>query len=376
MSEWLSVVATYSAIRVRCESVENSTMLIRDTNGEVVATSSHNQSLDRLRKLLFEIELELLDGRGLSDITLIRRRTARSSTLYRETSSARRIIVRQACRACCRIPGSVERSERRAANVLVGQWDQGGLNMEASPSIELYKSNTIEIRNKMPISPLAASLRDIVTLRDMQDANSASFKHAYMGSHLIFAVKARRIRTSRSSLGSSRRNIPGVRGVGQPPIIPADSVDIKATRPSNVDLQFIEGQKFEIEQIARGFAVPVILLQNIEASTYNNNIEARRDFYKTTIANEWRHIADEITTGLQLIHGFPPDWTIEFDDTIIKALEPSFWDRADSVLKLISSGAITINEVRKEIGFAEYPEGDRRRAACSQYDVHVSGGGR
>ena len=348
MTQWLSVVACYSAIRVRCESVSNTAMLIRDQeSGDVIEKSSHYPSLVALRERLFEIEFELLTS-GVARIFV--NKVAGGIEFHLVPHSEFNKPDQFDGRVARVVPGV---ATNRRTN-LIGTWIQGSSGL-GGDQIELTSLNTIEIKNKMPISPLAASLRDIVTLRDMQDANSASFKHAYMGSHLIFALKGATDKGLEKFSTNFKEKHSGVKGLGRPPVISADSVDIKSTRPSNVDLQFIEGQKFEIEQIARGFGVPVIILQNIEASTYNNNIEARKDFYKTTVSNEWNHIATELKAGLGRIFGFPSQWEIEFDDTIIKALEPSFYDRAEAVLKLVSSGSMTINEVRSAMGFAEYP---------------------
>ena len=346
MEEWLGVVATYSAIRLRCESTSNTAMLIRGEDGNVIESSRFEPYLEDLRSKLFDVEFELLTAGvvriyvnryvGGVEFHVVKHREYREPDAYSDAVQRVR-------------PGQ----KFDTARVTLGYWRQT-VNGIDTDEIELTNQNTIEIKNKMPISPLAAALRDIVTLRDMQDANSAAFKHAFWGSNIIFAVKGATDRQLENFSQGFREKHAGLKGVGRPAVIPGDSVDIKTSRPSNVDLQFIEGQKFEIEQIARAFGVSVILLQNIEASTYNNNIEARKDFYKTTIANEWNHISTELVRGFRRVFGFPSGWEIGFDDTIIKALEPSFYDRADSILKIVSSGTLTINEIREELGLKMY----------------------
>ena len=346
MNEWLGVVAAYSAIRLRCESVSNTAMLIRGPDGNVIENSRYEVLLEDLRSRLFEIEFELLTAGvvriyvnkvvGGSEFHIVKHTEYRSPDVF--SDSVQRVR-----------PGQ----RFNDARATLGYWRQSVNGIETD-EIELTNQNTIEIKNKMPLSPLAAALRDIVTLRDMQDANSAAFKHAFWGSNIIFAVKGATDKQLENFSTGFREKHAGLKGVGRPAVIPGDSVDIKTSRPSNVDLQFIEGQKFEIEQIARAFGVSVILLQNIEASTYNNNIEARKDFYKTTIANEWNHISTEVVKGFKRVFGFPGTWRLGFDDTIIKALEPSFYDRADSILKIVSSGTLTINEIREELGLMKY----------------------
>ena len=121
------------------------------------------------------------------------------------------------------------------------------------------------------------------------------------------------------------------------------------------DMEWIASLRWSLEEVARVFSVPKILLEDLERSTYENFSSAERVF--------WREIASELqgyegTINEMLAPQFGEGLFVEFDLSKIEALQPNINDMYSRLTGAVAGGLLTPNEAREDIGLDPVPEGD------------------
>lgn len=120
---------------------------------------------------------------------------------------------------------------------------------------------------------------------------------------------------------------------------------------TSVDAQFIEQRKLGIEEIARGFRVPLHMIGVLDRMT-NNNVEAlTRSYYDQTLMPICENFEGEIARAFDL----PDGLFVEFD--VHRLLRADFKTRQDGNRVQFQSGALTPNEWRIEEGRNPVPAG-------------------
>lgn len=136
-------------------------------------------------------------------------------------------------------------------------------------------------------------------------------------------------------------------------------MQLKSVGFNNADAQFIESRKFDVEEIARAYRIPLHLLQSTEKSTsWGSGIEQQNiGFLEYTLRPwlvRWEQSLNRILlTERQKAQGY------YFKFNLDALLRGDFKTRAEGYRTLIESGVMSINEVRgKEDWNPIGPEGD------------------
>lgn len=134
-------------------------------------------------------------------------------------------------------------------------------------------------------------------------------------------------------------------------------MDYKTISMSPEDIQLLESRRFQIEDLARFFGVPSVLINDTSGSTtWGSGIEQLvQGFYKLNLRPYLERFEASIKYNL-LAPGLRNKTIIEFDfDALLRGDRSA---RAEARQKELNSGQITPNEARAEEGRAPLPGGD------------------
>jgi len=121
---------------------------------------------------------------------------------------------------------------------------------------------------------------------------------------------------------------------------------------TSVDAQFLEQRKLTIEEIARGFRVPLHMIGMLDRMT-NNNVEAlTRAYYDQTLMPMLEAFESEFARAFNL----PENIYVEFD--VRRLLRADFKTRQEGNRTMFQSGALTPNEWRYDEGYDPTPAGN------------------
>ena len=133
--------------------------------------------------------------------------------------------------------------------------------------------------------------------------------------------------------------------------------DVKTLGLSHRDIDFIQGLRWSLEEVSRTYGVPKLLLGDFERATYANVQASERMFWRNTVVPEVRFLEDQLNRSLLPKLGYP-QLTVEFDLSVIEALQEDENSRVQRETQLLDRGVLTINEVRRERNLPEVPWGD------------------
>ena len=133
--------------------------------------------------------------------------------------------------------------------------------------------------------------------------------------------------------------------------------DVKTLGLSHRDIDFIQGLRWSLEEISRTYGVPKLLLGDFERATYANVQASERMFWRNTIVPEVRFLEEQLNRMLLPKLGYP-QLTVEFDLSVIEALQEDENNRVQRESALLDRGVLTINEVRRERNLPDVPWGD------------------
>lgn len=125
---------------------------------------------------------------------------------------------------------------------------------------------------------------------------------------------------------------------------------------SNKDMEFLESQKWTVEETARVFEMSPVLIGSQVSSTYNNNETVGVDFWEM-MATQAQNEADE-WTEFYLWPNFGEEWCFVVDDSKVNALQSDLKKQADIDAINLGSGKNIINELRKRDDEDPVPWGD------------------
>ena len=133
--------------------------------------------------------------------------------------------------------------------------------------------------------------------------------------------------------------------------------DVKTLGLSHRDIDFIQGLRWSLEEVSRTYGVPKLLLGDFERATYANVQASERMFWRNTIVPEVRFLEEQLNRALLPKLGYPA-LSVEFDLSVIEALQEDENSRVQRETALLDRGVLTINEVRRERNLPEVPWGD------------------
>ena len=141
------------------------------------------------------------------------------------------------------------------------------------------------------------------------------------------------------------------------PIVMSPGMKAKNLGFAPKEMEFMSNLRWSLEDIARVWDVPKILLQDLENATYSNIDSAERMFWRNTIIPEMQFLQSEIQE--MLVSQFKDDKLfIEYDLSQIEILKEEFNQLATRQREDVKVGLITINEARAERGLKSVPWGD------------------
>ena len=115
---------------------------------------------------------------------------------------------------------------------------------------------------------------------------------------------------------------------------------------SSADLQLLESYKTTQADLCNLYGVPVVLLNNLSHSTYDNYRTARKVLFTNAVIPELNKIKDEFNRWL--VPQFGEDLYFDFDYSVIPELMPEQEKLVDTLSK---SYWLTTNEKREAVGY-------------------------
>ena len=150
------------------------------------------------------------------------------------------------------------------------------------------------------------------------------------------------------------------------------NMDYQTIQLSAKDSQMLESRQFSVNDIARFFGISPILLGDLSAKTNLNTLEAlQNDFLVHTLQPYITMIENELNRKLLSQSEDNLSITLETNEIlrIDKAAQSNYYST------LINSGVLSINEVRKEIGYNGIGEdGDKHIIPFTKIDDNTIGG--
>ncbi len=114
------------------------------------------------------------------------------------------------------------------------------------------------------------------------------------------------------------------------------------------DMEYIQSLRWSLEDIARVFGVPKVMIGDFEHTTFSNFNTARRLFWEDTIAAQLA-LYEEALTQYLVPHFREPGLSVEFDLSGVEALKESEENKAKRRRMYVEAGIMSVDEVRREM---------------------------
>ena len=114
------------------------------------------------------------------------------------------------------------------------------------------------------------------------------------------------------------------------------------------DMEYIQSLRWSLEDIARVFGVPKVMIGDFEHTTFSNFNTARRLFWEDTIAAQLA-LYEEALTQYLLPHFREPGLAVAFDLSGVEALKESEENKAKRRRMYVEAGIMSVDEVRREM---------------------------
>ena len=144
-------------------------------------------------------------------------------------------------------------------------------------------------------------------------------------------------------------------GAGGIAILPGN-MQYQAVQLSSEDSQLLQSRVFNVAEIARWFGLSPVLLGDLNHSSYNTLEATQTQFLLHTLLPYVVMIEEEFTEKL-LKPSEGTSMEIIMDESYILRTDKN--SQADYFSKLLSSGVLSINEVRAELGYTPIENGDK-----------------
>ena len=201
-------------------------------------------------------------------------------------------------------------------------------------------------------SPLIAAARTVDTDNEAQDTQKISmqnratpdgvFTHETALTQEQFEEARRQIREN--FLARSKKREPWVLGAG---------AKWNQMSMTPVEMDFIASRLHNKRDIAGAFGISPIFLGDLEQSSYNNMMEARKALYEDVVIPLLDDIKSTLNLKVAPLYG---DITISYDTSKVAALRADYTKKVDQAKNLWSMG-IPFDQIntRLEMGFEEFP---------------------
>ena len=115
------------------------------------------------------------------------------------------------------------------------------------------------------------------------------------------------------------------------------------------DMEHIQSLRWSLEDVARVYGVPKSMLGDVERLQFSNFQTARRVFWEDSIIPQLTFYQEALQQML-LPHFGDPSLFVEFDLSVVEALQESENDKAKRRQLYVSTGIMTVNEIRHQMG--------------------------
>jgi HK97 family phage portal protein len=135
------------------------------------------------------------------------------------------------------------------------------------------------------------------------------------------------------------------------------------------DMEFLSQRKFCREEICAVFKVPPALVGLYEYANYANAEHQNKAFWQKAIIPKLRKL--ELKLNNALVPSFSADadgqsWFVQFDTSAVEALKENEDVKSQVQERLVSSGIMTINEIRRRENLPPVPWGETFTARSSE----------
>lgn len=138
-----------------------------------------------------------------------------------------------------------------------------------------------------------------------------------------------------------------------------EGMDVTQLSSSAKDAQYIEGRKFNLEEAARFYHVPLPQVGILDNANYSNMQETHKQLYQDTLGPDLVAMQEEIE--LQLLPEFPDVDQVYAEFNIAEKLKGSFEEQAKQLQTSVGAPFMTRNEARARVNLpaAEADDADR-----------------
>lgn len=218
-------------------------------------------------------------------------------------------------------------------------------------------------------SPIELNRRSIEMSRAAEEYGARFFLNNATPPQYISSPHALTPESKDALLGWFMRKFGGLTGAHRLGILD-NGAEIKTVPINHRDIQFLELRKFQLEEIARIYRVPLHLIQSLDRST-NNNIEHQAiDFAVHTIRPWLRRIEARLNKAL-----FGPRERSQFycEFNMDGLLRGDAASRAAYYTQLRNAGIITANEIRAKENMNPIQGGDELLVQGAMIPVSQAG---
>ena len=120
------------------------------------------------------------------------------------------------------------------------------------------------------------------------------------------------------------------------------------------DSQMLESRLYNVQDIARFFGISPVMLGDLSHSSYSTLEATQLDFYAHTLQPYIVMVENEFNR--KLLKPSEANLVIDLDDSYV--LKSDKTTQAAYYTQLLSNGVLSVNEVRKELGYSEIEGGD------------------
>lgn len=142
------------------------------------------------------------------------------------------------------------------------------------------------------------------------------------------------------------------------------NMDYKPIQLSAADSQLLESRLFNVQDIARFFGISPVLLGDLSHSSYST-IEATQQMFLLHTLQPYIAMCEEEFTR-KLVKPSEAGIEINLDETAL--LKTDKTAQAEYYGSLLDKGVLSINEVRKELGYTEIEGGDKHIIAYTKIE--------
>ena len=125
------------------------------------------------------------------------------------------------------------------------------------------------------------------------------------------------------------------------------------------DMEYLQSLRWSLEDVGRVYGVPKPMMGDVERITFSNFQTARRVFWEDTMVPQLIFYQEALQQALLPNLGLDVSGLfLEFDLSVVEALRESENDRAKRRQMYVTTGIITVNEVRQEMNLPAVEWGD------------------